>query len=441
MRKRTPNISNGDFFEEDPLVSYPRLVRKTIQDYVDSLIRHQRYLATVSQTEDGTILDDRSSIIDLYDSCLLQDAHLQAVLETLYSHMIGERYYLGREQNGKFVRDDEESKKIQGSQFEKIIKAAIDAELYGYSCIEIKNEVDEKTGRLKEVNSIERRNVLPNQHRVIQRQSQWDPGWNLDATQYRHNYILMNTGGLGLFSATTPLILAKKFTIANWVNFAHTYGQPIIHGKTSSEDEGSRQRLAGKISNAAQKKVLVTGKDDEIDIKTFTMSNSEKIYDNLKNHTNSEISNLILGSESMAGGMQSYVGSTKAHEDIFRARLKKYRRIVTNIMNEQVLPVLKYWGIIKEDVEFRYSNQIEMSTENKIKLYDVLTNKYKIEPDVIEKEFGIIVGEQINNSTGSGLGWDNDDDDEGYHRMSDEEYEKRYGHPRAKARVNFLEEM
>ena len=53
-------------------------------------------------------------------------------------------------------------------------------------------EVDEKTGRLKEVNSIERRNVLPNQHRVIQRQSQWDPGWNLDATQYRHNYILMN---------------------------------------------------------------------------------------------------------------------------------------------------------------------------------------------------------------------------------------------------------
>ena len=440
MRKRTKNISNGDFFEEDPLVSYPRLVRKTIQDYVDGLIKHQRYLAIVSQTEDGTIMDDRSRIIDLYDSCLIQDAHLQAVIETLYSHMIGERYHLGREVQGKFIRDDAESKKIQGSQFEKIIKAAIESELYGYSCIEIKNEVDIKTGRLSEVNSIERRNVLPNQRRVVQRQGEWLPNWNLDSTKYKHNYILMNTGGLGLFSATTPLILAKKFTIANWVNFAHTYGQPIIHGKTGSEDEGSRQRLAGKISNAAQKKVLVTGKDDEIDIKTFTMSNSEKIYDNLKNHTNSEISNLILGSESMAGGMQSYVGSTKAHEDIFRARLKKYRRIVTNIMNEQVLPVLKYWDIIAEDVEFRYSNQIEMSTENKIKLYDVLTNKYKIEPDVIEKEFGIIVGEQFNNgSAGSGIGWD-DDDNDGHRRMSDQEYEKRYGHPRAKSRVNFLAE-
>ena len=42
MRKRTSGISQGDFFEEDALISYHRLVRKTIQDYVQSLIRHQR---------------------------------------------------------------------------------------------------------------------------------------------------------------------------------------------------------------------------------------------------------------------------------------------------------------------------------------------------------------------------------------------------------------
>lgn len=439
MRKRTSGISQGDFFEEDALISYHRLVRKTIQDYVQSLIRHQRYLSIVGDVMDGTVLDDRSDLIDLYDSCLLQDAHLQAVLETLYSNMIGERYCLGREVNGKFIVDEKESKKIQGSQFEKIIKAIIDSTLYGYSCVEIMPDVDPDTGRLVEVNAIERRNILPNQHRIVQRQGQWLPGWNLDDIKYKHNYILINSGGLGLFSATTPLVLAKKFTIANWVNFAHTYGQPIIHGKTGSEDEGSRQRLASKISNAAQKKVLVTGKDDEIDIKTFTMSNSEKIYDNLKNHTNSEISNLILGSESMAGGMHAYVGSTKAHEDIFRARIKKYRRITTNVMNEDVLPPLKYMDFIAPDVEFRYSNQIEMSDENKIKLYDVLTNKYKIESDAIEKEFGIQVGEQFNiTSVGSGIGWGDDDDDD--HRMSDHEYELRYGHPRAKARVNFLEE-
>ena len=111
-----------------------------------------------------------------------------------------------------------------------------------------------------------------------------------------------------------------------------------------------------------------------------------------------------------------------------------YRRITENVMNEKILPVLKYWDLIPQDVFFKYSNQIEMSDENKIKLYDMLTNKYEVAGEVIEKEFGVSVGNQVNNNTGSVGGGDDDPNGGGY-RMTDEEYEKRYGHPRAK--VNF----
>ena len=52
---------------------------------------------------------------------------------------------------------------------------------------------------------------------------------------------------------------------------------------------------------------------------------------------------------------------------------------------------------------------------------------------MIEKEFGVSVGNQVNNSTGSIGG--GDDGPGGGYRMTDEEYEKRYGHPRSK--VNF----
>ena len=106
-----------------------------------------------------------------------------------------------------------------------------------------------------------------------------------------------------------------------------------------------RKRLAQDISNAAQNKIIVTGLEDEVDIKTFTMSNSEKIYTGLIQFANKEVSNLILGSESMAGGMQSYVGSTKAHQDIFRDRIEVYRRYIENVMNEQIVPVLWRWAI------------------------------------------------------------------------------------------------
>ena len=146
----------------------------------------------------------------------------------------------------------------------------------------------------------------------------------------------------------------------------------------------------------------------------------------------------------MAGATQSYVGSTKAHEDIFRARVKNYRKFVENVMNEQVLPVLKYWDYIKKDVYFKYSNQIDMSTEDKIKLFDMLTEKYEVNSEVIQKEWGIQVGEQRNlmdfSSAGRVTGLEDGDND--HHIMSDEEYYRRYGHPRdSQAKVNFLEEM
>lgn len=443
MRKRTEKNSNGNFFAEEALISSYNLVKKTIQEYTDELLRRCHYKSIVSQVEDGTIMDDRSRLIDQYDACYIQNAHLQGTIATLFSQLIGKRYMLAKENSdGKWVRDPEQSKICQGSQFEKIIRAIIEAKFYGYSLIEINPEIDPETGLLKEVNSIERRNVLPDQRRVIQRWGQWSPGWNLDDEQYRHNYILVNSGDFGIFAATTPNILAQKYTLSNWVNFSHTYGQPIIHGKTGAEDNDSRKRLARKIASAAQNKVLVTGKEDEIDIKTFTMSNSEKIYESLVEHVNKENDSLILGSESMAGGTQSYVGSTKAHENIYRQRILSYRTYVENVMNEQILPVLRYWGIVSGDVYFRYMNKVEMSDENKIKLFDVLTNKYEIAPEEINKEWGIEVGRQRNFEVGSNGSSSVDDDNNGDnddHRMSDEEYYKRYG--RHRDSINFLSEV
>ena len=446
MRKRTEYNSNGEFFTSDALIAYYNTAKKTIQQYVNEIICRDRYRTIVSQVENGVVLDDRSKLIDIYDACFVQDARLRSVVETLYSQLTGERYMLARYnlKNGKWERDSKESMKAQGIQFEKIIKGILDSKLYGYTLLEIGDEIDEQTGLLKEVNIIERRNVLPDQRRVVKRVHEWEPGWDIDLERFKHNYILINNGDLGLFSATTPLILAKKYTLSNWVNFSHTYGQPIIHGKTLSEDNTTRQMMANKLSSAATNKIIVTGKDDEVDIKTFTMSNSEKIYDSLINYSNKEVSNLLLGSESMAGATQSYVGSTKAHEDIFRARVKNYRNFVENVMNEKVLPSLKYWGYIPEDVFFKYSNQIDMSTEDKIKLFDMLTEKYEVDSEIIQKEWGIEVGQQVNlgMSFGGRVAGLDDDSDNDQHIMSDEEYYRRYGHPRgASAKVNFLDEV
>lgn len=330
-------VTSENSFNGELLESIFRTSKKTITEYVREIERNNRYKSIRQDITFGTILDDRSRLIDLYEACLQQDAHIRSVIETLESQIIGDRYMLAHmNEKGKYIKDIKNTQKIQGSQFDKIIKGIVEAKLYGYTLIELMPGIDPKTGKLAEVNLIERRNILPDQHTVIKRQGIWLPNWNISSTSYRRNYILINSGDLGLFSATTPLILAKKFTVANYVNFSHTYGQPIIHGKTVSESNADRKRLANDIANAAQNKVVITGIEDEVDIKTFTMSNSEKIYTSLIDFVNNEVANLILGSESMAGGMQSYVGSTKAHQDIFRDRIEVYRRYIENIMNEEL---------------------------------------------------------------------------------------------------------
>lgn len=417
--------------------------KKTIQEYIRELQRHCRFQSAYRHLDNGTVLDDRGKLIDLYDACVQQDAHLAGVLETLKSQIIGERYMLASQnEKGRYTKDVEETKKIQGVEFIKIINGIVESKLYGYTGLYIDPKVDKESGKLCNVVNIERRNILPDQRRIVQRQSIWSPGWSFDDPKYKDNYILINSGTLGLFSATTPSILAKKFTMANYVNFSHTYGQPIIHGKSESENSVDRQRLANDIASAAQNKVIVTGTGDDIDIKTFTMSNSEHIFTGLISLVDKDVSNLILGSQSVAGEQQAYVGSAKTHENIFRDRIEVYRDYIELVMNEMIVPRLIKMGYIKPGLEFKYAKRIEMSDEDKIRLFQVLGTQWEMDPDTIESEFGIKVKRQLNVVTGVG-GTGGEEYGEGFdnratRHLTDEQYYRRYGHPRETK--NFLRE-
>lgn len=147
---------------------------------MNEIERHCRYKSVRSNVSAGTILNDRSRLIDLYEACVQQDAHLLSVMETLESQIIGDRYMLARLNNkGKYIEDNGESDKIQGTLFVKVIKAIVEAKLYGYSLIEIMPKVNPLTGRLAEVNLVERRNVLINQRIVVKRHGIYLPHWDL----------------------------------------------------------------------------------------------------------------------------------------------------------------------------------------------------------------------------------------------------------------------
>jgi len=426
-------------FEDDLLWAYYHTTKKTIKEYIRELDRYNAFRSLAPRFRQEACVDDRGRLIDLYDACYDQDAHLMSTMETLYSKILGKRYALGTfDEKGKFHKDIAETKKIRGTVFVDLIKEIVKAKAYGYTAIEMLPDIDPTTGKLAHIKSIERRNVLAGQRRIVQRQGEYHPGWNFDDLSMKPYYFLIEdrTHPLGFYSATTPIILAKKFTHANHVGFSHTYGQPVIHGKCASDGVGDRNRLANEIASAATNKVIVTGMDDEIDVKNFASTNSEKIFTSIVDRADTDVSNLILGSESMAGEAQSYVGAATADENILRDRVSVYREFIENVWNEEVIPRLENFGYIKKGLVFQYQGHIDMSAKDMIKLMEVLSSKFKMDPEVVEDILGIPVGEQLESVVGVGVSVPDGGDGDGTRRMSDEEYYRRYGHYRTEA--NFL---
>lgn len=204
-------VTSENSFNGELLESIFRTSKKTIVEYVREIERNNRYKSVRQDITLGTILDDRSRLIDLYEACLEQDAHIRSVVETLESQILGDRYMLARiNEKGKYIKDVKYTQKIQGTQFDKIVRGIVESKLYGYTLIEIMPYIDPKTGKLAEVNLIERRNVLPDQYTVVKRQGIWLPNWNIASPAYNQNYILINSGTIWLIFSDNTSYLGEK---------------------------------------------------------------------------------------------------------------------------------------------------------------------------------------------------------------------------------------
>ena len=71
------SVQTIDKLDTNLLESVYRTSKKTIQEYVAEIERHCRFKSSYRHLNNGTILDDRGRLIDLYDACMEQDAHLR----------------------------------------------------------------------------------------------------------------------------------------------------------------------------------------------------------------------------------------------------------------------------------------------------------------------------------------------------------------------------
>ena len=386
----TPDQSNKvreDEFKAKDLYAYFDRSKKSIADYLSEYQNASNYNYYKNL---GNKLDYRYRLIDLYDYGM-QDLHLTSIVDSLFHQIVGERYSI-KDAEGNTLKDA--TKLIKKSWFPKYIRGVLESKLYGYTLIEL-GDLDEKTGTLKEVRFVERRNVAPKDNLVLEFIHDAS-GWDITSDELKDDYILVDgEEGFGWMLKALPIVMSKRFALSSHTQYAETYGIPMIVGKTTDDSYEEKKSLANEIAAARDSRVIVTGLEDDITFLNQISNDTNKIYTELVRLTNDELTMLVLG-QSATTESQAYAGSAEIQYRVMVDRVEAIREFVQNNVNEHLLWRLREKGLdIPEGATLQYSNVLEMSPESKKDLFEVLLGSYEVAPEEIYDTFGVVVGRQI----------------------------------------------
>ncbi|MEM6734489.1 MAG: DUF935 family protein [Bacteroidota bacterium] len=384
-----------DGIEFDKLYAYYDRGKKRVADY----LREYQYVSNYKYYKHlSSRVDHRFRLMDIYDYTM-QDLHLTSIINTLFHHILGERYFIA---NADRSRDDAATKLIRTRWFTKLVKEILFSKLYAYSMIEL-GGVNPNTGTLEKIESIERRNVAPGDHLILEYPED-NAGWDVTTDRFRTDYVLIDGDEqFGWLLKAAPMVMSKRFAISAHTQTAETYGVPLVHGKTVMDETEDKQRLANEIASSRDQRIIITGIDDEIDIKDQISNDTNKIYTELVRVCNDELTKLIL-SQTATTEQQTYVGAAQIQYQIYKNHVEAMREFVVHVVNEQFMWRFREKGMaIRGDQEFVYSNNNELSPGEVKEILDVLTKSYEIDPEEIEKQTGIKVGRQILKESNGGL--------------------------------------
>ena len=282
-------------------------------------------------------------LIELYDMVLV-DAEVMTAINNRKNKVLGEPFLI-LDAAGEY--DEVATKSLKGSWFDDFTNAVLDAEFFGSSLIEFGQELAPDY-TLKEVNVVERRNVIPSHKLVLPYPfSAYNEGIDFTAEHYQRWYIFVRSKRypLGLLLYAAPYAILSRDALIRHADFNRDYGRPYKIVKTDKEGE-ERQQVLDALLNVEEELNGVFDTDEDIEI-AFPAGASGSIdtYDRMDEKVSKKLLKIIQGhiklsNDTEGGGLQTYqnkdsISKTPSEE------IKEYDMArVEGIVNEELLPRL-----------------------------------------------------------------------------------------------------
>ena len=282
-------------------------------------------------------------LMEAYDMTLI-DAEVITAVNNRKNKVLGEPY-LVLNSTGEY--EEPATKLLKGSWFDDFVGAVLDSEFFGSSLIELGQELTPDY-TLKEVNIVERRNVIPSRKLVLPYPfSSYSEGIDFTSEHYRRWYIFVQSKRfpLGLLLYATPYAILSRDALVGHADFNRDYGRPYKIIKTDKEGE-ERQQVLDALLNVEEELNGVFDTDEDIEI-SFPAGASGTVdtYDRMDEKVSKKLLKIIQGhiklsNDTDGGGLNTYINK----DSIAKTPSEEVREYdmgrVEAVVNEELFPRL-----------------------------------------------------------------------------------------------------
>ena len=330
----------------------------------------------------------RYSLYQIYRNVVL-DAHLSAVWFQRVNLSLQKKWYV---KNADGEVNEELTKLIDAPWFRKFIELSLESELWGHSLIQFGDIKDNKFTSLE---LVPRHHVKPEYGIVVQYwsdlhgKSYYDEPFSDWVLPVGDNY------NLGLLLKASPLVIWKQGSLGSWAEYQEVFGVPFRYIKTNTLDEQTKNNAIQMAEEMGSSSYAVIDQSDEMEILEANKTDAHRVFDEMVNRINQELSKLILG-QTGTSDEKSFSGSAEVHERVLKMVEEADEHFLEGVLNYQLLPFMRNLGLpYPEGVYICASEKEAMNIQDKGKLLVELikTGKYYAEPEYLKQTFGIELDE------------------------------------------------
>ncbi|WP_299462203.1 2'-5' RNA ligase family protein [uncultured Microscilla sp.] len=338
-------------------------------------------------------------LMEVYDMVCI-DAEVITAINNRKNKVLGEPF-LVLDPDGNY--QEAATKKLRGSWFDDFINAVLDAEFFGYSLIEIGQALNEDDYSIKEINTVERRNIIPGRKLVLPYPfSAYGEGIDFSADYLRRWYIFCYSKRfpLGLLLYAAPYAILSRDALIKHADFNRDYGKPykIVHTDKEGEE---RREVLDALLNVEEELNGVFDIEEKVEI-AFPSGGGGTVdtFDKMDEKASKKLLKIIQGhvklSNDTEGGAQTYMNK----DSIAKTPSEEIREYdmarVEAVVNEELFPRLLDFNypLAGHSFVFLDTHLRELQRQKKSISETALTlalNHFEVSPAEFEKATGIKV--------------------------------------------------